>query len=117
MAGILIGLFGVAGPWIAKRHFPLWPWCVGGAFLIAALLVPRSLKWVRWGWMKLGRALGAVNSRIILGAVFFVVVVPIAIIMRLLGRDTLFRKFDAALATYRVPRESGSERSTLEDPY
>ena len=44
------------------------------------------------GWMAIGHALGWVNSHIILGLVFIVILQPIAYVMRLNGYDPLKRK-------------------------
>jgi hypothetical protein len=55
--------------------------------------------------MKIGRAMGAINSKIILTLVFALVVTPFAVVSRLFGRDPLRRRFrDSTLNTYRVPR-------------
>jgi hypothetical protein len=77
--------------------WPLWPlhapklwWLVGaGAWLLAALVYPRGLAPLRKAWMAFGHALGWVNSRIVLGVVFFVVVLPTGLVMRLRGKDLL----------------------------
>ena len=44
-------------------------------------------------WMRLGHALGWINSRIILGLVFLLVLQPISIFMRILGYDPLKLKW------------------------
>ena len=54
--------------------------------------------------MKLGHALGWINSRIILGLVFIIVVQPIAFIMNLFGYDPL-RKIKNAEDSYREKNE------------
>ena len=56
-------------------------------------------------WMKLGHVLGAINSRIILGVLFFVLFVPAAIVMKLMRRDALARSTDPGARTYRVQRD------------
>lgn len=56
--------------------------------------------------MRLGRVLEWVNVRIVLGVVFFLVFMPLGMIMRLLGKDTLQKKWDKQVATYRVNKVS-----------
>ena len=56
------------------------------------------------GWIALGQALGWVNSHIILGLVFIVVLQPIAYVMRLTGYDPL-RKRRKGESSYRENRQ------------
>ena len=53
-------------------------------------------------WMLLGDGLGWVNTRIVLGVIFFGVITPTGVMFRLLGRDPMRRTFDPSLTTYRV---------------
>lgn len=77
--------------------WPLWPvpvpnfyWLTGaGIWLVAALIYPRALAPLYKAWMALGHVLGWINARIILGFVFFFVVMPIGLVMRLFGKDFL----------------------------
>jgi hypothetical protein len=56
--------------------------------------------------MALGHALGWVNGRIVLGLVYWLVLQPIALVMRLCGHDPLRRHWDAQASTYREVRLS-----------
>ena len=62
--------------------------------IILAFTKPILLLYPYRAWMKLGHILGWVNSRIILGLVFLIVLQPIAFIMRILGHDPLRTKKD-----------------------
>jgi hypothetical protein len=62
---------------------------VAAAFLILGFVAPRALESVRHYWMKLAEALGWVNTRIILAIVYYLVITPIGLVMRLFGRSTL----------------------------
>jgi hypothetical protein len=55
--------------------------------------------------MLVGHVLGWINTRIILGLVFYVVVTPMGIIRRMLGKDPMGRRTRPELDTYRVLRE------------
>ena len=56
-------------------------------FFIVSLLKPNLLFPLNYVWMKLGLLLGKLISPIIIGAIFFFMFTPIAVIMRLIGRD------------------------------
>ena len=103
--GILLGIvfpvvFGWLIPALKGHHAPIWPFVIGIPSLMLGLIAPRSLLLPYQGWMKLGHILGWINSHLILGAVFFFVLQPIAYVMRLTGYDPLKRK-RAGLESYR----------------
>jgi hypothetical protein len=62
---------------------------IAAVLLVLAAIAPSLLTPVYRGWMKLGALLGWVNTRVLLTLVFFLVVTPIGVIMRLLGRSPL----------------------------
>ena len=95
--GFLIGiafpfLIGWALPLMAGHPFRSWTLWLGIISLILAILKPELLLYPYRAWMKLGHILGWVNSRLILGLVFLIVLQPIALIMRILGHDPLRTK-------------------------
>ena len=95
--GFLIGivfpfLIGWALPLIGGHSFRTWTLWIGIISLILAISKPILLLYPYRAWMKLGHILGWVNSRIILGLVFLIVLQPIALIMRILGHDPLRTK-------------------------
>jgi hypothetical protein len=59
------------------------------AFFSFALLMPIVLRPFNQAWYKLGLLMGRVVSPIVLGILFFILISPIAIVMRLAGRDAL----------------------------
>jgi hypothetical protein len=72
------------------------------AFL--GLAVPAGARAFHAVWMKIAHVLGWVNSRILLGAMFYFVMTPIGWIVRLTGADPLNRR-KAAQETYWIPRQ------------
>jgi hypothetical protein len=101
------GIFALIALWplIVRAEDPRW-WAVvvAGCLLVPAVVFPKSLTWVYKGWMALGHVLGWINTRIILGFVFYFVVTPIGIVRRLLGKDPMGRRLRPDLESYRVPR-------------
>ena len=63
-------------------------------FLILGLINSNILKPLNFLWMKFGLLLGKIVSPLILGIIFFLVVTPIGLIMRLLGKDLLNLKYN-----------------------
>ena len=95
--GLLIGfgfpiLIGWLLPSIFGHEFRAWTLWIGVPGLILGLTAPRLLYYPYKSWMILGHVLGWINSHIILGLVFIVVLQPIAYIMRLTGYDPLKTK-------------------------
>ena len=102
------GIFAVLGifPRVVRQVEPRWSLIVlGGILMLLAVVLPQSLHWPHKGWMAVGNALGWINSRIILGLVFYIVVTPIGVVRRWLGKDSMGRRFSPDAASYRIPRK------------
>ena len=107
--GFLIGfgfpiLIGWLLPSLLGHEFRAWTLWIGVLGLTLGLTSPRLLYYPYKGWILLGNALGWVNSHIILGLIFIIVLQPIAYIMRLTGYDPLRRR-RAGEETYREKRK------------
>ncbi|ABX09394.1 SxtJ family membrane protein [Prochlorococcus marinus] len=107
--GFLIGfgfpaLIGWMLPAFVGHEFRAWTLWVGVPGIILGLTAPRLLYYPYKGWMVFGHGLGWVNSHIILGLVFIVVLQPIAYVMRLCGHDPLRRRRKGE-ETYRENRK------------
>jgi hypothetical protein len=102
------GVFALIASWpaIARHDEPRW-WiaAVAAFFLLPALIFPKSLLWVHKGWMAFGHVMGWINTRIILGAIFYVIVTPIGILRSWMGKDPMGRKLRPDLDTYRIVRK------------
>ena len=109
-------LFGVLLPWIFGHGFPLWPWILGGILAVWALLVPATLRPVYRAWMAVGHVLGWINTRIILGLVFYIVILPAGGLMRIFRKDPMARRFEAQAPSYRVP-STDHAKNHLERPF
>jgi hypothetical protein len=114
---IIVVLFVFFFPWVFDMAaMPMWPWIVAGILWVPALLMPNVLRPVYATWMKIGHAIGWVNTRIILGVLFYVLVLPMGLIMRLFGKDPMSREMNKSISSYRI--ESVSEpKDRLEKPY
>jgi hypothetical protein len=76
-----------------RRGAPQWVLVallsIAAALLLGAAIAPSLLRPVYRAWMRLGEALAWVNTRIILTLIFFLVVTPIGLVMRLFGRSPI----------------------------
>ena len=108
--GILIGLgipffIGWLIPFVNGHDFRFWSLFIGLPLISFGVFYPSLLLYPYKAWMALGKYLGWINSHIILGLVFLVVLQPIAIFMRFLGYEPL-KKINKDLNSYRENRES-----------
>jgi hypothetical protein len=99
---IVAGLFGLLLPWILNVNFPRWPWIIGGALVAWALLAPATLRPLHRFWMGLAMVLHRIMSPLILGIVFYLVVSPLGLFMRLFRADPMRRKRESQTPSYRV---------------
>ena len=98
-------LLGWLLPALRGHGFHSWTLWIAIPALSLGLIAPRTLRHPYQWWMALGHALGWFNSHIILGAVFLLVLQPIALVMRLTGYDPLRRR-SQQLTTYREKRHT-----------
>ncbi len=107
--GLMVGgIFLFIGGWPAllRSDDPrAWALILGGLLVILGLGLPKLLRPVYRVWMIIGHALGWVNTRIILGIVFYGLVTPMGLFMRLFGKDPMQRQFVQETLTYRVVRK------------
>lgn len=91
---ILLGLafpilIGWLIPLVSGHEFRIWTLFISLPILIIGNFKPYFLFYPYIFWMKFGSVLGWINSRIILGIIFFLVLFPIAFIMKLFNYDPL----------------------------
>ncbi len=108
--GLIVGgVFLVIGLWpiLFRGEAPrLWSLGIGGVLATLGVVAPTSLKQVHRGWMKVGHVLGAINTKIILGVIYYGLITPMGVVMRLMGKDSMHRVLQKDAATYRVVRAS-----------
>jgi hypothetical protein len=83
----------------------IWSLIVAGVILLLALLAPAILGPLNRLWTKFGLLLHRIVNPIVLGLMFYIAIVPVALVMRLMGKDPLQRRFDPAAETYWQRRE------------
>lgn len=113
---IVAGLFGLLLPWLLDRSYPLWPWYVLVIMASVGVIMPMALSPVYKVWMRFGLVMGWINTRLILGLIFYILFTPIAVLLKVLGKDPMHRKLDHEVQSYRVESKS-SPREHMEKPF
>lgn len=98
----LIGLWPILFRGAAPRS---WALILAAILIVPALVFPTILYWPNKGWMFVGHILGTINTKIILSAVFFIIVTPIGVIRSMLGKDPMGRRKAPDVETYRIARQ------------
>ena len=91
-------------PLIYDENIRIWSLIISIIFLILGLLNSKLLDPLNKIWFKFGFLLGKIISPIVMGIIFFLVVTPIGLFMRLLKKDILNLKF-SNLNTYWIKKE------------
>ncbi|MEW5977283.1 MAG: SxtJ family membrane protein [Acidobacteriota bacterium] len=65
---------------------------------------PQRMRPVYVGWMRAAYPVGWLIAHLLLSVIYFVILTPIGLVMRLSGRDALQRRFDRGAASYWTPR-------------
>tara|TARA_B100002019_G_C20981195_1_gene455904 strand:+ start:262 stop:645 length:384 start_codon:yes stop_codon:yes gene_type:complete len=81
-------------PLINNDDLRIWSLIIAIIFLVLGLINSKILTPLNKLWFKFGILLGRIVSPIIMGLIFFMVVTPIALIMRIIGKDLLNLKFN-----------------------
>ena len=114
LPGVLLpGLFALCG---GSVRMGVDPWTTAAALWALAVLVA-AMVWISHeagrrlyvGWMLAALPIGWTFSHLVLGAVYYLVLTPIGLIMRLTGRDPMKRRIDPAAKSYWIVRETQSD--------
>ena len=88
---VFFAVFLIVALWPLKygEDFRLWSLSLSIIFLILGVLNSKLLTPLNKLWFKFGIFLGSIVSPVVMGMVYFIVVTPVGIFMRLLGKDLL----------------------------
>jgi hypothetical protein len=109
-AGLEAVFFGIVAAWLYRRGVS--PAIAAGIFAVAAavgimgLARPACIRPVYIAWMAAVFPVGWLVSHALLAVVFYLLFLPVGLLMRLFGRDPLERKFDSRAPTYWKRRET-----------
>ena len=105
--GILFSIvFAIIAFWPTINGNPLRLWSIpiSVIFLVLGLLNSKLLNPLNIVWVKFGELLGRIIAPIVMAIIYFIIVTPIGLFMRLIGKDLLNIKFLKA-NTYWIKRE------------
>jgi len=110
----IVGIF----PFAFGGVIRLWSLAVAAVFLVLALAAPAILAPLNRLWLKFGLLLHRVVNPVVLGIMFFAVITPTGLLMRLCGKDPLRLKFDKSVKSYWITREPpGPAPESLKDQF
>jgi hypothetical protein len=90
----LVFLFVSIYPLINGESLRFWSLIIALSFLILGLLNSKILSPLNKIWFKFGVLLGKIVSPLVMGVIFFIVVTPIGLLMRIFKKDSLNLKFN-----------------------
>ena len=88
--------------------YRLWALVIAIAWAVPALMFPAVLAPLNRLWAKFGLVMHKIINPVLMGLIFFLTVVPTGLIMKLLGKDPMRRKFDASATSYWIERKATS---------
>ncbi len=91
-------------PIISGDPLRLWSIPISIIFLVLGLLNSKLLNPLNIVWVKFGELLGRIIAPIVMAIIYFIIVTPIGLFMRLIGKDLLNLKFSKA-NSYWIKRE------------
>ena len=116
LALLIVLVFWGLLPWLGDRPRPAWPLVAGGVLALAALAWSVAIYPVYRLLLPVARVVGVINTWVLLGAVFFGMLLPIGWVLRLLGRLQYETRQDPGAATYRIDVDPDRE-VRLEEPF
>ena len=102
------GIFLFISVWpVIWREESVRLWALIPALILIPLgiIAPSLLRPIYKGWMAVGHVLGWVNTRLLLGILYYGLIVPMGMVMRMIGRDPMRRQYVRDTDSYRVLRQ------------
>jgi predicted membrane metal-binding protein len=101
------GFFAILAGLSWWRDGARWPYYLGAAaaFALVGLVLPKLLAPLNRAWTRLGLLLFKVVNPVVMFLLFAITIVPIGLIRRALGKDSLRLRFEPDAPSYWIPRE------------
>ena len=106
---------GIIAPWILGKGLQWWTLWVSLFFMSLAFIAPKLIYLPYRAWMFIGGIIGFINTRIILGLTFYLLIFPVGLILKMLGK-LQFKKQNDSCSNY-VKRTDKITKEQLENPF
>ena len=106
---------GIIAPWLISLPLQWWTLWVSLFFISFALVAPKLLYWPYKVWMLVAGIIGFINTRLLLGATFYVIIFPIGMLLKL-TKKLQFKKTHQQPSNY-VVRSDTITKTQLEQPF
>ncbi len=93
-------------PLLSSEAIRLWALMISLVFLILGLLNSKVLEPLNKGWVKFGELLGRIIAPVVMFLVFFIILTPIGIVLKLFGKDLLKIKKNKLIKSYWIHRKN-----------
>ena len=110
-------LFVIVLPWIFDRSIQLWPLYTSGLLISMYWFYPKAIYPIYALWMLIAGIIGWINTRIILIFVFYFLIFPIGILLRMFGKLQYHSLESKTEPSYWKTRELELKKSDLERPF
>jgi hypothetical protein len=104
------------GLWAGSAYWPIWAGAAAG-FGGLALLRPRLLSPLNRVWFRFGLVLHKIVNPVVMGVLFFGVITPVGILMRLTGKRTIGFEFEPDRSSYWIRRSSALQPGSMTKQY
>ncbi|MDP8207365.1 MAG: SxtJ family membrane protein [Candidatus Electryonea clarkiae] len=104
---------------LLKGHSPAWIILLGvsGLFLAFGFIAPQSLRPIEWIWMQIAYYLAIIVTHILVTLTYIVIIIPMGLFLRIIGKDLLKLRFDKKANSYWISIDPDSPSSRPEKPY
>lgn len=103
--------------WVFFDRLPYWALITAIVFTLLASVFPIVLMPLNQVWRRIGPKVASINNAIILAVVFYLFVTPIALMMRLFGRDLMHRSINKKAVTYWTAVQRQADDESFSDQF
>ena len=93
-------------PLLNSEAIRLWALIISLTFLFLGILNSKILSPLNKGWIKFGELLGKIIAPIVMFLVFFIILTPIGMLLKLFGKDLLKIKKNKLIKSYWINRKN-----------
>ncbi len=114
-AGLWLVFFGLIGAYLRFSYgaptAALWVWAAALIVGSVGLVAPALIRPIFVGWILLAFPIGWTISHVLLALIFYAVVTPLGLMLRVLGHDPMKRESDPSADSYWIPHQASNDVS------